>query len=133
MSRPAVLSLGVLTCSTLLSACGPRESDVPSVEVRAAIAAVIHAQNDTMSLTDPRSGTPVRLAFDYVHEGVERTPGGRYLACVDFRAEDGEVYDVDYYVRRDGEGYRVADVVVHKAGGEKVLPATERARLDSKK
>lgn len=50
---------------------------------------------------------------------------------MDFRAADGTVYDVDYYVKRENGSYRVGDIVMHKAGAEDVLASDERARLDA--
>lgn len=66
-----------------------------------------------------------------MHESVDATPGGRHVACVDFRDAQGTVYDVDYYVDREGGTFAAEDIVLHKAGTETVLPASERARLDS--
>lgn len=118
----------------LLAACGgAEEGAVPAAEVREAIASHIHGAGDTLALilTDPRAGDPVSMAFDHVHESVDETPGGRYVACADFRAADGTVYDVDYYVRRANGRIQVEDVVLHKVAGQTVLAADRRARLDS--
>jgi hypothetical protein len=127
MIRFASRFLGMVPLAALLASCGA----APAAEVQAAIAEDIHAQDDALTLTDPRSGAALELAFDHVHEGVEETAGGRYVACVDFRGTDGTLYDVDYYVDREGEGYRVEDVVLHKADGENVISDEERARLEA--
>jgi hypothetical protein len=112
------------------SACGSRRG-VPTAEVRGAIAASIHGQGDTLRLTDPRSGQPVALRFDHVHADVKETPGGRYLACVDFRSATGSVYDVDYYVAGPAGTLQVQDVVMHQTAGQTVIVDSMRARLDS--
>lgn len=125
-------ALAALPVVCLLAACGGgKESAVPAAEVKDAIAAHIRGAGDTLTLTDPRVGAPVSMTFDHVHESVNETPGGRYVACVDFRDVDGTVYDVDYYVGREDGALRVEDLVLHKAAGESVLAADRRARLDS--
>lgn len=115
----------------MAASCGAADPD-EATAVRAAITDSIASQKNTVSVTDPRTHSPIELTFDHVHEGVEATPGGRQVACVDFHAADGTVYDVDYYVKRANGSYRVADVVMHKAGAEDVLPSSDRARLDAK-
>ena len=44
---------------------------------------------------------PLRLEFDYVHQGVKPHEDG-YLACVDFKDAAGTVYDVDVVVSPSG-------------------------------
>ncbi len=126
----------LLTTAVALAACGspeadiPTEEDVPMEEVRTTIRESIRTEDDALTLVDPRSGEPLPLAFNYVHEGVSETPGGRYVACVDFLGPDGTAYDVDYYVARGAEEFRVEAVVLHKAGEATVLADSTRARLE---
>src|SRR5262249_19023341 len=84
-------------------------------------------------VTDPRSGNTVQvdLASMQVQDAVDQTAGGRQLVHVTFKAEDGTTYDVDYYVKRDGEAFRIDDVVTHMAGNEDVLPASMRELLNA--
>ncbi len=134
MTGSAARLFGVMLYSAFVIACAGDESgegNVPAAEVRDAIAAKIHAENDSVSFADPRSGTQIQLAFDHIHESVEKTPGGRYVACVDFRSAEGTVYDVDYYIDREGGGLHVESLVVHKVGGESVIADSTRARLES--
>ena len=120
----------VAAVSIVAASCGAADPDEAGA-VRAAITDAITSQQNTVTVTDPRTNSPIQLKFDHVHEGVETTPGGRQVACVDFRAGDGTVYDVDYYMKRENGSYGVGDVVMHKAGAEDVLPSDERARLDA--
>jgi hypothetical protein len=132
MTRTLTISaaLALVALFVLLSGCGG-ERDVPADAVRAAIADTIHARGDTLVLADSRSGKPLVVRFDHVHETVDPTPGGRYVACVDYMGPDGTVYDVDYYLG-DREGtFQLEDVVLHKVDDENVIPEAERARLDS--
>ncbi len=101
--------------------------------VRDAIQAHVDAAGRTLEVEDPtRDGAAVTLAFDHVHERVKDTSGGRRLACVDFEAADGKLYDVDYYVRagEDGGEPVVDDVVLHKVEGENVLAPERQQELD---
>ncbi len=130
MQRIRALALVALTALTWSAACA-KPGDRAAADVRAAIAAAIHGQHDSITLTDPTTGAPVRLAFDHVHDKVEATPGGRHFACVDFRSAAGPVYDVDYYVGRRSGKLTVEDIVLHELGGKTVIACSTRARLDS--
>ena len=74
---------------------------------------------DGFLIVDPRTKTPLRLEFDYVHTGVKSHPDG-YLACVDFKDASGTVYDIDVVVAGSGEKMAVYDVFVHKVDGKMV-------------
>lgn len=85
-----------------------------------------YVQNDArvkeaFLVLDPRSGEPIRLTFDHVHEGVEAHDEG-YVACVDFKDRTGKVYDVDVVVGKDAGPEQVAKVFLHKVDGEPVTP-----------
>ena len=87
-----------------------------------------------MTFDAPDGDGQLTLAFDYVHDGVHATDGGRQVVCVDFKSASGDLYDVDFYVD-DAEGSDalvVEDAVIHKLNGESVLPAARRAELDRK-
>ncbi len=43
---------------------------------------------------------------------------GRYFACVDFRAADGTMVDVDFFLKKDGDKLVVTDTSVHKVDGK---------------
>ena len=115
----------------VICACSSAADGVPAEDVRLAIQRGIEEQGNAVALVDPRSDEPVQLVFDYVHEGVNPTPGGRYVACVDFRSPDGTVYDVDYYVAREGPEFRVEDFVIHEIAGNAVIDEEIRQRLES--
>jgi hypothetical protein len=130
MQRMRVVALVALTALIWSAACAKR-GDRTSAEVRAAIAAAIHDQHDSITITDPTTGSAVRVAFDHVHDKVETTAGGRYFACADFRSAAGPVYDVDYYVARRSGKFTVEDIVLHELGGKTVIADSTRARLAS--
>jgi len=43
---------------------------------------------------------------------------GRYFACVDFKAPDATMVDVDFYLKKDGDKLAVTDTTVHKIDGK---------------
>ena len=43
---------------------------------------------------------------------------GRYFACVDFKAADGTMVDVDFFLKKDGDKLAVTDTAVHKIDGK---------------
>lgn len=122
-----------VSCILVLAACGAEDGTmVPADDVRSKIESTIHAQGDSLALEDPRTGEPVILRFDHVHEEVEATAGGRWVACVDYVDPDGTVWDIDYYVDDTAAGeYRIEDIVIHAIGDETVLPDDARARLEA--
>lgn len=125
------LTAALLAAGAGIGACG--EATVVEEEAaRDAIAQEIQAAGGTLTLENPRSGESERLTFDHLHESVEVSEGGRYVVCADFLADDGTVWDLDYYVNRNGDDYHVQDTVVHMIGEEEVISDAERERLDSR-
>jgi len=43
---------------------------------------------------------------------------GTYFACVDFKAADGTMVDVDFFLKKDGGALAVTDTTVHKINGK---------------
>jgi hypothetical protein len=43
---------------------------------------------------------------------------GRYFACVDFKAADGTMVDVDFFLKKEGDHLTVTDTSVHKINGK---------------
>jgi hypothetical protein len=43
---------------------------------------------------------------------------GRYFACVDFKATDGTMVDVDFFMKEEGKDLKVTDTTVHKINGK---------------
>jgi hypothetical protein len=43
---------------------------------------------------------------------------GKYFACVDFKAADGTMVDVDFFLKKDGDALAVTDTTVHKINGK---------------
>jgi hypothetical protein len=102
-----------------------------NVSVQAAISHAMVANDNKLTLAHPVSGEEVELTFHFVHEGVHETASGRYASCVDFMDADGTMYDVDVYCVKTADGaFEVAEAAIHKVGGEEVITAEERERLE---
>lgn len=125
MRRNAVL------LAFLLSLTGaPLRAAEPAAEVPAATRDVVLqaiqeyveqdiARKGKFLVLDPRTGEPLALAFDHVHQGVKPNGDG-FLACVDFKSADGAVHDVDVMVDLAGGEARVTGVLLHKVAGQPV-------------
>lgn len=108
-----VLILGFLAACTEKS---DNEPEAPDEAVQAVMTDYIDPSTDA-DLRSEIQGTGI--TFDYLHEGV-KTKDGMYASCADFKAENGEVYDIDYYVDSTDTGFEVERVVFHKRGDEEV-------------
>lgn len=120
--------LAVLSLASLSSIAHAGEDTKPDVatETREVVLDTIEDYvrrdvdlKEAFLVVDPRTGEPLKLAFDHVHQGV-KPRGERYLACVDFRDDAGMLYDVDVVVDLDAERPRVTEVYLHKVDGEAV-------------
>ncbi len=59
------------------------------------------------------------LELVLVHKDkLQALEDGRYFACVDFKAADGTMVDVDFYLKKDGDKLVVTDTTVHKINGK---------------
>jgi hypothetical protein len=61
------------------------------------------------------------LALDLVKVHEERLSGlggGKYFACVDMKAADGTVYDIDFFLSGTPDNMQVTETSVHKINGK---------------
>jgi len=59
------------------------------------------------------------LKLERVHnDKLQALADGRYFACVDFKASDGTMVDVDFFLKKEGDGLAVTDTTVHKINGK---------------
>lgn len=56
----------------------------------------------------------VRVHSDKLAQLDDKT----YFACVDFKADDGTLVDVDFYMKSDNGKLTLADTTVHKVNGK---------------
>jgi hypothetical protein len=52
------------------------------------------------------------------NDKLQALADGRYFACVDFEASDATVVDVDFFLKKEGDGLAVTDTTVHKINGK---------------
>ena len=67
---------------------------------------------------DPDAKKTLELMLDKVHEDrLSKVADGVYFACADFKASDGNVYDLDIFMKGDKSKLEVNEVTVHKVDG----------------
>ena len=52
------------------------------------------------------------------NDKLQALADGRYFACVDFKAADGTMVDVDFFLKKEGDALAVTDTTVHKINGK---------------
>ena len=52
------------------------------------------------------------------NDKLQALADGRYFACVDFKAADGTMVDVDFFLKKEGDALIVSDTTVHKINGK---------------
>jgi len=61
------------------------------------------------------------LALDLikVHDDrVSNLGGGKYFACVDMKAADGTIYDIDFFLSGTPDNMKVTETSIHKVNGK---------------
>jgi hypothetical protein len=69
------------------------------------------------------------LALDLVRVHDDRLSdlgGGKYFACVDMKAADGKIYDIDFFLTGPAGGMKVTDTTVHKIDGKPLYDWKEK-------
>jgi len=106
---------------------GSARSATPTTEVsRADISAGIkkHIANDTKKSNDRKfhvkyGGKDLALDLVKVHDDrLSSLGGGKYFACVDIKATNGTIYDVDFFMAGQPGSMRVTETSVHKINGK---------------
>jgi hypothetical protein len=72
----------------------------------------------SFSISDPATGTTRELELVRVHERVGKT-GGLHYSCTDMRdPKSGQLLDLDFDVKAEGNTLRVVDQRIHKVDGK---------------
>src|SRR5438046_7380992 len=69
------------------------------------------------------------LALDLIRVHDDRLSdlgGGTYSACVDMKAADGKIYDIDFFLSGPAGGMKVTDTTVHKIDGKPLYDWKEK-------
>jgi hypothetical protein len=68
---------------------------------------------------DGKAKAPLALMLDKVHlDKLAKVSDGLYFACCDFKAADGKMYDLDFFMKSAPMGLMVSEVAVHKEAGK---------------
>jgi hypothetical protein len=64
-------------------------------------------------------GQDLALDLIKVHDDrLQDLGGGKYFACVDMKAMDGKIYDIDFFLTGEPGKMKVTDTSVHKVDGK---------------
>lgn len=87
--------------------------------IRAHIDEVAKASGGRFPVKDEVLNKTWQLELVRVHKDrLQALADGSYFACVDFRAEDGTMVDVDFFLKKKGSDLVVTDTTVHKVNGK---------------
>jgi len=78
------------------------------------------SEDGVFKVQDEVSGKTLDFKLDLVHEErLSQVGPDRYFACADFKADDGTVYDVDFFMEgKDKGSLQFSDLSIHKVNGE---------------
>jgi len=103
------------------------QSGTPTMEVsKADISAGIkrHIASDRRKSSDKKFHVNYRgkdLALDLIKVHDDRLSslgGGKYFACVDMKATNGTIYDIDFFMAGQPGSMKVTETSVHKINGK---------------
>ena len=87
--------------------------------IRAHIEKISAAANGRFPVKDDVLKKTWDLKLVRVHnDKLQALADGRYFACVDFEASDATMVDVDFFLKKEGDGLVVTDTTVHKINGK---------------
>jgi len=93
-------------------------------ELRSGVRAAMqtHVTDNTIKgqymIYDSQKGELKRLKMTKLHDGIVKK-GEFYVSCADFEDQQGKVYDLDFLVSPNGDGYRVIQSIIHAESGNK--------------
>lgn len=101
----------------------PSEKKVSTDDIDAAIRAHIEekakASGGRFEVRDDVLSKTWSLELVRVHKDkLQALADGRYFACVDFKAPDATMVDVDFFLKKDGDKLAVTETTVHKIDGK---------------
>lgn len=87
--------------------------------IRANIDEAAKANNGRFPAKDDVLNKTWQLTLVRVHtDKLTQLDATTYFACVDFKADDGTLVDVDFYFKSDGGQLKRTDTTVHKINGQ---------------
>lgn len=89
-----------------------------SVGIKRQIASDIKKSNDKKIHVN-YGGKDLALDLIKVHDDrLSNLGGGKYFACVDMKATDGRIYDIDFFMAGGPGRMKVTETSVHKVNGK---------------
>lgn len=83
---------------------------------------------------DPVAKKPLALMLDRVHDDkLCQVSEHVCFACADFKTAEGQVYDLDFFVKHSGSGLEVTEISVHKEDGKPRYNWNEKEGVWTKK
>ena len=68
---------------------------------------------------DPTIKKSLELSLTKVHEDkLSQVGENLYFACSDFKATDGKMYDLDFFMKQGENGLTVTEISIHKEEGK---------------
>ena len=101
---------------------GTQTREVSKADISSGIKKYI--ESDTKKSSDRKfhvkyQGKNLALDLVKVHDDrLSSLGGGKYFACVDMKATDGTIYDIDFFMAGQPGGMRVTETSVHKVNGK---------------
>ena len=87
--------------------------------IRAHIEKTAKASEGKFPVKDDVLNKTWQLELVRVHKDkLQALADGTNFACVDFKAPDGTIVDVDFFLKKDGDALAVTDTTVHKINGK---------------
>jgi hypothetical protein len=94
-----------------------------------------HIESDSKKSSDKKFHTKYKskdLALDLIKVHDDRLSNlgrGKYFACVDMKATDGTIYDIDFFLTGNPGSMRVTETSVHKINGKPLYNWKEEGGL----
>ena len=125
-SSPIIRRFGApspwLPTQTISPPSGALTKEVSKADISAGIKK--HIDSDRRKSSDKKFHVTYRgkdLALDLVRvhdDPLSSLGGGKYFACVDMKANDGTIYDVDFFMAGQQGSMKVTETSVHKINGK---------------
>ena len=112
--RPVILM--VLSMTLILSCTNGKMSTDEKKKVQGAMKVFVDdklAKDGNVYKIEDKNGV-----FDYLHDGVKKS-GDLNVSCADVKVGN-DIYDIDYYVKKENGTFTVMKEVLHKINKEEI-------------
>ena len=112
--RPVILM--VLSMTLILSCTNGKMSTDEKKKVQGAMKVFVDdklAKDGNVYKIEDKNGV-----FDYLHDGVKKG-GDLHVSCADVKVGN-DIYDIDYYVKKENGTFTVMKEVLHKINKEEI-------------